>query len=350
MKRQFARWGVAVAAVLGGWSTLVSSQPESPAYHAHVYAPPHVSEQWRQFFADFKPFWKTPHPNDLDGWQKWDASKQALFIERDTPLIEQHQVTLREFTVDGVRVVEITPKAVNHDDKALLYLHGGGWASFSPESTWIDTVPMAAKLGVRVYSVDYTKAPAATLYDILDEAVAVFEHLIVQRDLEPQNIGLYGCSAGGHLSLATSNAVRNRGMGVPGAVVAGSPMIDFTMSNDTWITLEGQDPAVSRESYVRQVIDILGIKNLRDPVISPQYDDNLADGMPPTLLQTGGKEVLLSDSLVMFQTLEAAGQVAKLDIYDGMPHCFSFVFPDSPEGVAAYAKQVSWFREHLNLK
>ena len=71
--------------------------------------------------------------------------------------------------------------------------------------------------------------------------------------------------------------------------------------------------------------------------------------MPPTLIQTGGKEVLLSDSFVMFQALEAAGQLAKLDIYDGMPHCFPFILPDSPEGKAAYAKQVAWFREHLDL-
>ena len=81
----------------------------------------------------------------------------------------------------------------------------------------------------------------------------------------------------------------------------------------------------------------------------PHLDENLADGMPATLLQTGGKEVLLSDSLLMFQAMEAAGQVAKLDLYDGLPHCFTFVLPESEESKIALAKQAAWFSEHLGL-
>lgn len=317
--------------------------------HAYVYTPPHVSAGWRSLFGSFRPFWNVPGPHDLDGWREWDESKQAAFIERDAPLIQEHGATLRDLDVDGVRVVEITPRNIRFEDKALIYMHGGGWASFSPESTLIDTVPMADQLGIRIYAVDYTKAPFASLYDIIDENVAVFRHMIGELDFEPRDIGLYGCSAGGHLALAVSNASRNRGIGVPGAVVAGSPMIDFTMTNDTWITLEGQDPVIAREAYVRKLVQVLGIDNLRDPIIAPQFDENLGDGMPPILIQTGGKEILLSDSLVMFQALEAAGQIAKLDLYDGMPHCFPFILPESPEAKTAYAKQAAWFRRHLEL-
>ncbi len=184
---------------------------------------------------------------------------------------------------------------------------------------------------------------------MIDENIAVFDHLVDDHDFDADDIGLFGCSAGGHLALAVSNELRNRGKAIPGSVVANSPMIDFTMTNDTWITLEGQDPVIAREAYVRKVLKILGIENYRDPVISPNLDPNLADGMPPTLIQTGGKEMLLSDSLVMFQALEAAGQTAKLDLYDGMPHCFPYIYPDSKEGKAAIAKQVAWFQEYLDL-
>ncbi len=121
------------------------------------------------------------------------------------------------------------------------------------------------------------------------------------------------------------------------------------MTADTWITLEGQDPMVSREAYVRRILPILGITDYRDPVISPHLDENLADGMPATLLQTGGKEILLSDSLLMFQAMEAAGQVAKLDLYDGLPHCFPFFLPEAEESKIALAKQAAWFSEHLGL-
>ena len=61
-----------------------------------------------------------------------------------------------------------------------------------------------------------SRAPFATLYEIIDQNVAAFEHLVTEMDYAPQDVGVYGCSAGGHLSLAVPNALRNRGIGVPG--------------------------------------------------------------------------------------------------------------------------------------
>ena len=288
-----------------------SAPPQKPVFHAYKYAPPHLSSVWRELYDTYQPFWDLPNPHDLDGWRAWDRSKQVLFIERDGPLVDRLGAGLREMSMNGVRVVEITPRTVKAKDKALMYMHGGAWSSFTPESTLVDTVPMADRLGLRVYAVDYVKAPFATLYEIIDENVAAFEYLVTELDYAPENVGVYGCSAGGHLSLAVPNALRNRGIGVPGAAVSQSPMVDFTMTADTWVTLEGQDPMVSREAYVRRILPILGITDYRDPVISPHLDENLADGMPATLLQTGGKEILLSDSLLMFQAMEAAGLPAR---------------------------------------
>ena len=321
-----------------------------PVFYAHKYLPPHVSAQWHALFESFEPFWELPEPSNLEAWKALDLKKQAGFIARDQHLPEQLGATLREHRMNEVRVVEIEPRRVKNEKHALMYMHGGGWYSFSPESTLIDTVPMADELGIRVYSVGYDKAPEASIYDIIDQNVAVYRHLVEDLKFPPQHIGLYGCSAGGQLSLAVPNAIRNRELPAPGAAVALSPMVDFTLTNDTWITLEGHDPIISREAYVRKILPILGIKNYRDPVISPQYDPLLSEGMPPTLIQTGGKEVLLSDSFVAFQALEAAGQTAKLDIYDGMVHCFPFALPDAPESKAAVAKQAAWFRHHLNLQ
>lgn len=321
-----------------------------PAYYSQKYLPPHVSEPWHNLFEAFEPFWELPEPGDVNAWKALDQEKQAGFIARDKHLPETLGANLHIREMNGVRVVEIVPREVRHKRHALMYLHGGGWYSFSPESTLIDTVPMADTLGLRVFSVDYQKAPDVSIYNIIDQGVTVFRHLVQDLDYPAGNIGIYGCSAGGHLALAVPNALRNRRFDLPGAAVALSPMVDFTLTNDTWITLEGHDPVISREAYVRKILPILGIRNYRDPVLSPQYDTNLKQGMPPTLIQTGGKEVLLSDSFVAYQALESAGQTAKLDVYDGMPHCFPFIIPDAPESKAALAKQIQWFRRHLALE
>ena len=47
--------------------------------------------------------------------------------------------------------------------------------------------------------------------------------------------------------------------------------------------------------------------------------------------------------------LGAAGHVAKLDLYDGLPHCFTFMMPQAEESKIALAKQAAWFSEHLKL-
>ena len=322
---------------------------DKPVFHASSYAPPHLSPEWAEFYATYQPFWDIPESTDKESYRKLDEGKQAWMVARYPTILSDYGVTTREHRMNGVRVVEIVPKRLRNPQHALMYIHGGGWFAFSPESTFIDTVPLADTLGIRVFAVDYQKVPAVSIYNIIDENVAVFQHLVKQERLQPASIGVFGCSAGGHLSLAVPNALRNRGMGLPGAAVAASPMVDFTLTNDTWVTLEGWDPLISREAYVRRLLPALGIKNPRDPVISPQYDD-LSQGMPPTLIQTGGKEVLLSDSLVIFQALESAGQIAKLDVYDGLPHCFPMIFPDSKEAKAAFNKQANWFKSHLNLK
>ena len=321
-----------------------------PFFYAQKYAPPHLSAEWKDFYEQFQPFWDVPLPNDIEGWRELDRQKQAMFIERDKDLPLTHGVELHEQSFNGVRVVKLVPPQLRNPKQALVYFNGGAWSSNGPESTWVDTVPVAAALGLPVYAVDYSKAPEVSIYDIIDEGVSVFKYLVDEEKYEIDQLGIYGCSAGGHLALTVSNALRHEGIGIPGAAVARSPMVDFTLTNDTWITLERHDPLISTEAYVRKILPILGIKNFRDPRISPQHDPALNQGMPPTLFQTGGKEVLLGDSLVMYQALEAAGQTAKLDVYDGMVHCFPMIFPDTKEAKTANAKQAAWFKLHLGLE
>jgi acetyl esterase/lipase len=341
---------VAFSAAASSDSDENNSTIYQPYFYTQKYTPPHISPEWKSFYEAYQPHWDVPAPDDIEGWKELALQKETTFIEYFKHYPEKYGVKLVEELFDGVRVVKIIPADHRNPGKAMVYLHGGAWSSFSPESTWVDTIPLAAKLGIAVYAVDYTKAPEASLYDIINESITVFEHLVKNEGYKIGNLGIHGCSAGGHLSLAVPNEMRNRGIGLPGVAVARSPMVDFTLTNDTWITLERDDPMISTEAYVRKILPILGISDYRDPVISPHLDTDLGQGMPPTLIQTGGKEVLLSDSLVMFQVLEAAGQTAKLDVYDGMPHCFPMILPETAEAKAADAKQEAWIRQYLDLE
>jgi acetyl esterase/lipase len=51
---------------------------------------------------------------------------------------------------------------------------------------------------------------------------------------------------------------------------------------------------------------------------------------PPTLIQFGTKEVLLSDSVRLHLALDQAGIPVKLDVYEMMPHVFQFSLHNIP--------------------
>ena len=69
---------------------------------------------------------------------------------------------------------------------------------------------------------------------------------------------------------------------------------------------------------------------LENPYISPVYGD-YTKGFPPTLIQGGTREIFLSNFVLQYQAIDCAGQVAILDLYEGMTHVFQAYAPDLPE-------------------
>jgi monoterpene epsilon-lactone hydrolase len=84
----------------------------------------------------------------------------------------------------------------------------------------------------------------------------------------------------------------------------------------------------------------------KNPYVSPVYG-NFSKGIPPTLIQGGTKEILLSDFVRLYQALDQAGISIKLDIYQGMPHAFQASFNNTTESDLAILKTNNFLREYL---
>ena len=311
------------------------------------YCSSHLSSEWCDFYNNFEPFWDLPKPDDLEGWKQYDLKKQEGLTGNTDLLLKKFPSTITQKEISGVRVLEIIPDNLN-SEKVLMHIHGGAWVSMSPESTMGEILPVSHGTGMKVISVDYTKSPNATLEEIIDENVDVFQG-IVDNGVVAQDIGIFGCSAGGHLSITTAYNARESGYGLPGAIVTMSPMIDFSMSGESWHVVEGWDPIVSREHYVKNLPSVHSVDDVKNPKISPIYGD-LTKGMPPSLITVGSKEILLSDSIVFYQEMEKAGQIAKLDVYEGLPHCFHGALSDSSESKIVINKVISWFNKYLKTE
>jgi acetyl esterase/lipase len=75
-------------------------------------------------------------------------------------------------------------------------------------------------------------------------------------------------------------------------------------------------------------------------LLSPLFADFTA-GFPPTFLQSGTRDILLSDTVMMHRALVRAGVDTELHVWEAMPHSgFGFFTPEDEEIRAQFTKFV----------
>jgi acetyl esterase/lipase len=81
--------------------------------------------------------------------------------------------------------------------------------------------------------------------------------------------------------------------------------------------------------------------------VSPVHGDFTA-GYPPTLIQGGTREALLSGFVRLYQAIDTQGGTARLDLYEGMVHAFQEIRPYLPESALARKKSAAFLRQYLD--
>ena len=160
---------------------------------------------------------------------------------------------------------------------------------------------------------------------------------------------MYGESAGGGLVAGAVLKMRDLGIALPGALVLWSPWADITAAGDSYGTLSKAEPFLTAAGLQASADAYASRADQKNPYVSPVYGD-FSRGFPPTLIQGGTKEIFLSHFIRLYQAIDSAGGEAKLDLYDGMPHVFQIIGPDSPEGKLALAKSARFMAAHLATK
>ncbi len=267
--------------------------------------------------------------------------------EQNKQIIEFYQPTLIKTKLGGVPVVDIRPRGWKDNYKILVYTHCGGYVLFHADNTYLSSVPMANDTGLRVIAVDYTLAPFAKFDQVTDEVIAVIQAL-VKNGYQLKDIGMFGDSSGGGLAAAVILKLRNMGIGLPGVLVLWSPWTDLSGAGDTFFTLKDHDPLIHRVFLSAAAKAYADPKQFKNPYVSPVYGD-FRKGFPPTLIQVGTKEILLSDSVRLYQAISQAGQNAMLDVYEGMWHDFQSLDYELKESQIARIKSAAFLRHYLGF-
>lgn len=343
---------LALIALLGGRGDAAATASQEPvdgggalpAFHV----PTTLSPEWDAALRTWTgPSDETfPAASDTRAWQALQREDERASAREAEAIIARYQPTITADVRGGVPVLDIRPSGWQDDGRILVYTHGGAYTFNSARSTLSYSVPVAAATGLRVISVDYTLAPHAQWDQITNEVMAVFQSLLDDGHAWSQ-IALYGDSAGGGLAAGSLLKMRDAGMGMPAAVFFWSPWADISETGDTYATLASADPLLRYPGQLeRSAAAYADPADHQHPYVSPVYAD-FTQGFPPTLIQVGSKEIFLSNAVRLYRALDLAGVPTTLDVYEGMPHVFQGILPESPEAQVAREKVRRFLALHL---
>lgn len=228
-------------------------------------------------------------------------------------------------------------------DKIILYFHGGGYVSGTCHSHRAITTKFVKGSGIGALLFEYRLAPEHPYPAAVEDSLSAYGWLLDQG-IKPSSIVFIGDSAGGGLCLATLLALRDKGMLLPAAAVAYSPVTDFKCTGESHRTKlkvclspEGMAPALAKH--------YAGDNDLALPYISPLYGD--LHGLPPLLLFAGEDETLCDDAIRFAEKAKSAGVDVTLRIGEGMFHCYPATAPLIPEATQALKEICSFIYKFI---
>ena len=244
---------------------------------------------------------------------RWQAGAGAEFRKL-------YSVRIEELTIASVPVRAISPPEIPAEkrERVLINLHGGGFNSDSGSLT--ETVPIASLTGTKVLAVLYRLAPEHPFPAAVDDAVAVYKEVL--KTYRPQNIGLYGTSAGAILTAEVAVKLRQLGLPLPAALGIFSGSGDFSKPDDSRaiFSLTGLSGHLDPPSQNEHPSPYAGSTNPKDPVLSPVFAD--LKGFPPALFITSTRDLLLSGTAILHRAFLRAGVDAQLVVFEALPHAF----------------------------
>ena len=306
-----------------------------------------ISPQTQAFIArPLNPAWNNLWKTGEE-WRKAADAQAATVVPTIPPMLDRLHVKIEPAVMDGVKVYVVTPDEIppENRNRLLLHTHGGCYELFPGESGATEAVMMAGFGHYKVVSVDYRMPPEAYFPAALDDVITVYQ--AVAKTTDPKNIGVFGTSAGGALTLEMVLRAKQLGLPVPGAIAPGTPMSDVTKTGDSFYTNEKVDNVlVSRDGFCDAAVVVYAKgHDLADPLLSPVYGD--MHGFPPTILTTGTRDLLLSNTVRVHRALRQAGVEAQLEVFEGQSHA-QYQFDDRvPEAREAFGEIATFFDQHL---
>ena len=257
-------------------------------------------------------------------------------ILSNTKVLHYHEIN-----IDGIYGEWVSVNRAHMKKYVILHCHGGGYSTGSSMYARTLTSKLATSTSMDVLCFDYRLAPEYPYPAATEDAMKVWNYLML-FGYGARDIILTGDSAGGNLALSLVLKLKEEGRLLPRGLVLMSPWTDLTSSGESLKTKAEVDPVLDREYIDRMVKAYAEGQELTNPLVSPLYGD--FNGFPPTYIQVGANEILLSDSVRLKQAFTDKDVTVKLDIYPGMWHVFQMspvkAAKDAMDKIAAFVYDI----------
>lgn len=296
---------------------------------------------------------RNPMPIVLDIDEMREIADEAIapHIERARSL---YPVTETESLVGGVPVVTFVPVAgvaPENGGRVLINLHAGAFfAGGGGPGGAVESIPIAGTARIKVMAVDYRLGPEHRFPAASEDVEAVYRELLESH--RPEDIGIYGCSAGGMLAGQSIAWFLKEGLPLPGAIgIFCASMHTFSEGDSAQLwprmgsVIRVVPPAEPEETFGRMSPYLAGVST-KDPLAVPSASKDLLRAFPPTLFLTGTRAPEMSGAVQAHLELTELGVRSNLLLFDGMDHGF-ICDPALPESTRAYKLIARFFSENL---
>jgi acetyl esterase/lipase len=258
--------------------------------------------------------------------------------------------------IGGVHVYDYTPKAgisSANSKRVLINLHGGGFSGCWPGCAELESIPVASVAKIRVVSVDYREGPEHKHPAASEDVAAVYRELL--KAYRAENIGIYGCSAGGMLTAMAVAWFQQHGLPRPGSIGifcagAGSPKGISTFDGDAAYTAGPLgEVRVPQVGAAPPPAGYFAGTDPADPLVAPINSPQVLAKFPPTLLITGTRGFELSSAVYTHTQLVKNGVDARIHVWEGLFHGF-FYNADVPESQDCYRVIADFFARTLGKR
>jgi acetyl esterase/lipase len=273
----------------------------------------------------------------------WPFAVQRAALSIGSSLMPQDsRAQVKADRVAHIPVERIRPRAGQAPRQAVLYMHGGAFVAGSPRTHRSITRRLSALTGAEVLVPHYRLGPEHPFPAQIEDGVTAYQQLLAEG-YPAERLAIAGDSAGGHLTLMVTVALRAAGLPLPAAMVMMSPAFSLQpLPNSTAYEREARDPMI-RQAWGLDVERALRVPH-DHPFANPMQQD--LRGLPPALVQVGDDEVLFDNAVWYNDAAARAGSRSELEIYLKRWHVFQAHAGLMPSADQALARQAAFMRQH----